>query len=103
MDKASTLPTPKVFPQEQPLPPTHPDWTDHHLICLGCGGLLHVDRGTVSTPNYPQNYRPHLNCSWHVMVTPGFRVSASFQSPFQVQGYGTECSSGDYLEVTLSV
>lgn len=85
-----------------PTPP-HPDWTDHHLICLGCGGLLHVDRGTVSTPNYPQNYRRHLNCSWHVMVTPGFRVSASFQSPFQVQGYGTECSSGDYLEVTLSV
>uniref|UniRef100_A0A3Q4HHJ3 Cubilin (intrinsic factor-cobalamin receptor) n=1 Tax=Neolamprologus brichardi TaxID=32507 RepID=A0A3Q4HHJ3_NEOBR len=43
----------------------------------GCGGLLHVDRGVMSTPNYPQNYRPGLNCSWHVMVTPGFRISTT--------------------------
>lgn len=70
---------------------------------LGCGGLLHVDRGSLSTPHYPQNYSPHLNCSWHVMVTPGFRVSATFQSPFQVQGYGTHCSSGDYLEVMFTL
>ncbi|MED6262043.1 hypothetical protein ATANTOWER_013656, partial [Ataeniobius toweri] len=64
----------------------------------GCGGLLHVDRGVLSSPYYPQNYLPGLNCSWHVMVTAGFRVSVSFQSPFQIQGYGSECSSGDYLE-----
>lgn len=61
-----------------------------------------MDRGSISTPNYPHNYSPHLNCSWHVMVTPGFRISANFLSPFQVQGYGTQCSSGDYLEVTLT-
>ncbi|XP_047455679.1 cubilin [Mugil cephalus] len=65
----------------------------------GCGGLLHVDRGTVSSPHYPQNYLPGLNCSWHVMVTPGFRVSVTFLTPFQIQGYGTGCSSGDYLEL----
>ncbi|XP_047205867.1 cubilin [Girardinichthys multiradiatus] len=65
----------------------------------GCGGLLHVDRGVLSSPYYPQNYLPGLNCSWHVMVTAGFRVSVSFQSPFQIQGYGSECSSGDYLEL----
>uniref|UniRef100_A0A3Q2TAZ9 Cubilin n=1 Tax=Fundulus heteroclitus TaxID=8078 RepID=A0A3Q2TAZ9_FUNHE len=65
----------------------------------GCGGKLHVDRGVLSSPHYPQNYLPGLNCSWHVMVTPGFRVSVSFQSPFQIQGYGSGCSSGDYLEL----
>uniref|UniRef100_A0A4W6F2P1 Cubilin n=1 Tax=Lates calcarifer TaxID=8187 RepID=A0A4W6F2P1_LATCA len=65
----------------------------------GCGGLLHVDRGVLSSPHYPQNYLPGLDCSWHVMVTPGFRVSVTFQSPFQIQGYGNGCSSGDYLEV----
>uniref|UniRef100_A0A3P9CHJ1 Cubilin n=1 Tax=Maylandia zebra TaxID=106582 RepID=A0A3P9CHJ1_9CICH len=65
----------------------------------GCGGLLHVDRGVMSTPNYPQNYRPGLDCSWHVMVTPGFRISATFQTPFQIQGFGTGCSTGDYLEL----
>lgn len=65
----------------------------------GCGGLLHTDRGVLSSPRYPQSYLPAQNCSWHVMVTPGFRVSLTFQSPFQVQGYGTHCSTGDYLEV----
>ncbi|KAG7219563.1 hypothetical protein INR49_018990 [Caranx melampygus] len=65
----------------------------------GCGGLLHVDRGVLSSPHYPQTYLPGLDCSWHVMVTPGFRVSVTFQSPFQIQGYGTGCSSGDYLEL----
>ncbi|KAK2886327.1 cubilin [Channa argus] len=65
----------------------------------GCGGLLHVDRGVVSSPHYPQNYQPHLDCQWHVMVTPGFRVSVTFHSPFQIQGYGTGCSSGDYLQL----
>uniref|UniRef100_A0A4W4F6Q8 Cubilin n=1 Tax=Electrophorus electricus TaxID=8005 RepID=A0A4W4F6Q8_ELEEL len=65
----------------------------------GCGGLLHVDRGVLSSPHYPQNYKPNLDCSWHVMVTPGYRVSVTFLSPFQVQGFGSGCSSGDYLEL----
>ncbi|XP_041824165.1 cubilin [Melanotaenia boesemani] len=65
----------------------------------GCGGLLHVNRGVVSSPHYPQNYLPGLDCGWHVMVEPGFKVSVTFESPFQVQGYGTGCSTGDYLEV----
>ncbi|MCJ8728547.1 hypothetical protein PDJAM_G00005700 [Pangasius djambal] len=65
----------------------------------GCGGLLHADRGVLSSPHYPQNYKPNLDCSWHVMVTSGYRVSVTFLSPFQVQGFGTACSSGDYLEL----
>ncbi|XP_056290732.1 cubilin [Pseudoliparis swirei] len=65
----------------------------------GCGGLLHADRGVLSSPNYPQNYLPGLDCSWHVMVTPGYRVSVAFQSPFQIQGYETGCRTGDYLEL----
>nr|XP_046226989.1 cubilin [Scatophagus argus] len=65
----------------------------------GCGGLLHVDRGVLSSPRYPQNYLPGLNCNWHVMVTPGFRISVTFQNPFQIQGDGSRCTSGDYLEL----
>ncbi|KAM3593822.1 uncharacterized protein V6R79_022582 [Siganus canaliculatus] len=65
----------------------------------GCGGLLHTNRGVLSSPYYPQNYRPNLDCSWHVMVTPGFKISVTFQSPFQIQGYGERCNSGDYLEL----
>ncbi|KAF6722152.1 Cubilin [Oryzias melastigma] len=65
----------------------------------GCGGFLHVDRGALSSPHYPQNYLPGLNCSWLVMVTPGFRISVTFQSPFQISGSGSSCNSGDFLEV----
>lgn len=65
----------------------------------GCGGLLHADRGVLSTPRYPQNYQPDLDCSWHVMVTPGFRVSVNFETQFQIQGFGRLCSTGDYVEV----
>ncbi|XP_016093659.1 cubilin [Sinocyclocheilus grahami] len=65
----------------------------------GCGGFLHTDRGVLSSPQYPQNYKPNMNCNWQVMVTSGFRVSVTFQSPFQIQGYGDHCSSGDYLEL----
>ncbi|KAJ8276925.1 hypothetical protein GJAV_G00069430 [Gymnothorax javanicus] len=68
-------------------------------VSKGCGGFLHADRGVISSPRYPENYTPRLDCVWHVMVTPGFRVTASFQTPFQVQGFGTACSSGDYLEL----
>lgn len=66
----------------------------------GCGGFLHTDRGVLSSPQYPQNYKSNLNCNWQVLVTPGFRVSVTFQSPFQIQGFGTQCSTGDYLEVS---
>lgn len=66
----------------------------------GCGGFLHTDRGVLSSPQYPQNYKPNMNCNWQVMVTSGFRVSVTFQSPFQIQGYGDHCSTGDYLEVS---
>ncbi|KAM6953504.1 cubilin [Aplochiton taeniatus] len=65
----------------------------------GCGGLLHANRGVLSSPRYPQNYGSGLDCSWHVMVTPGYRVSVNFQSPFQVQGFGNGCSTGDYVEL----
>ncbi|KAK3572019.1 hypothetical protein QTP86_022249 [Hemibagrus guttatus] len=72
---------------------------DSLVIRDGCGGLLHADRGVISSPHYPQNYKPNLDCSWHVMVTPGYRVSVNFLSPFQVQGFSTACSTGDYLEL----
>ncbi|XP_066579431.1 cubilin [Amia ocellicauda] len=65
----------------------------------GCGGLFHANRGVISSPKYPENYLPNLDCTWRVVVTSGLTVSLSFQSPFQIQGYDTGCSQGDYLEL----
>ncbi|MGH0159306.1 UNVERIFIED_CONTAM: hypothetical protein FKN15_040677, partial [Acipenser sinensis] len=72
---------------------------DSLVIRDGCGGLLHADRGVLTSPNHPQTYTPNLSCSWHVAVTSGLTVAMHFEQPFQIQGYGTACSSGDYLEL----
>uniref|UniRef100_UPI00398F64EE cubilin n=1 Tax=Pristiophorus japonicus TaxID=55135 RepID=UPI00398F64EE len=64
-----------------------------------CGGWLHADHGVITSPNYPRTYAPNLNCTWRVVVTSGFIVAIHFKQPFQVQGSGTDCTSGDYLEL----
>ncbi|TRY89102.1 hypothetical protein DNTS_004573 [Danionella cerebrum] len=74
-------------------------WGFNASYARGCGGFLHTDRGVLSSPQYPQNYKANLNCNWQIVVTPGFRVSVTFQNPFQIEGYGNQCSTGDYLEL----
>ncbi|XP_064410135.1 cubilin [Latimeria chalumnae] len=64
-----------------------------------CGGYFHVNRGLITSPNYPQPYTPNLNCTWHVVVTSGFTIAVHFEQPFEILGYGTSCDSGDYLEL----
>lgn len=55
----------------------------------------------ITSPNYPQDYAPNLNCSWHVVVTSGFIIAVHFEQPFQVKSEDTSCSLGDYVEVRL--
>uniref|UniRef100_A0A8C9LFB5 Cubilin n=1 Tax=Pavo cristatus TaxID=9049 RepID=A0A8C9LFB5_PAVCR len=64
-----------------------------------CGGYLHADRGVITSPSYPQDYTPNLNCSWHVLVTSGFIITVHFEQPFQVKSEDASCNSGDYVEL----
>ncbi|NWR90257.1 CUBN protein, partial [Furnarius figulus] len=64
-----------------------------------CGGYLQTNRGVITSPNYPQDYGPNLNCSWHVVVTTGFIIAVHFEQPFQVKSEDTSCSLGDYIEL----
>ncbi|KAM8810851.1 cubilin [Eudromia elegans] len=64
-----------------------------------CGGYLHTGRGMITSPNYPQNYSPNLNCSWHVLVTSGFIIAVHFEQPFEVKTEDASCSHGDYVEL----
>ncbi|XP_020662303.3 cubilin [Pogona vitticeps] len=64
-----------------------------------CGGYLHVDRGLITSPNYPQTYPPNLNCSWHILVTAGSVIGIHFEQPFQVLNEDASCSHGDYVEL----
>uniref|UniRef100_A0A8D0GFF0 Cubilin n=1 Tax=Sphenodon punctatus TaxID=8508 RepID=A0A8D0GFF0_SPHPU len=67
-----------------------------------CGGYMHANRGVITSPNYPQTYAPNLNCSWHVLVNPGYIIAIHFEQPFQVQSEDASCSHGDYIEVRQS-
>ncbi|XP_004860031.1 cubilin [Heterocephalus glaber] len=62
-----------------------------------CGGYLHADRGIITSPKYPMPYPPNLNCSWHVLVQPGFVIAVHFEEPFQIPSGDAICSQGDYL------
>ncbi|XP_043916230.1 cubilin-like [Protopterus annectens] len=64
-----------------------------------CGGYFHVNRGILTSTHYPQSYPANQNCTWHVVVTSGYTINVNFEQPFQIQGSGTGCSSGDYLEL----
>uniref|UniRef100_A0A8B9CHJ0 Cubilin n=1 Tax=Anser brachyrhynchus TaxID=132585 RepID=A0A8B9CHJ0_9AVES len=64
-----------------------------------CGGYLHADRGVITSPHYPQDYSPNLNCSWHVLVTSGFVIAVHFEHPFQVKSEDASCNNGDYVEL----
>ncbi|PKU30481.1 cubilin [Limosa lapponica baueri] len=70
-----------------------------HTVARGCGGYLHTGTGVITSPNYPQDYTPNLNCSWHVVVTSGFIIAVHFEQPFQVKSEDTSCSLGDYVEL----
>lgn len=72
-----------------------------YLFFSGCGGYLHTSRGVITSPNYPQNYSPNLNCSWHVVVATGSIIAVHFEEPFQIKSEDTSCTLGDYIEVRL--
>ncbi|KAG8515901.1 Cubilin, partial [Galemys pyrenaicus] len=62
-----------------------------------CGGYLHANRGIITSPNYPDNYTPNLNCSWHVLVQSGLTIAVHFEQPFQIPNGDSSCNHGDYL------
>ncbi|XP_053323004.1 cubilin [Spea bombifrons] len=64
-----------------------------------CGGYLHANRGIISSHNYPENYAPNLNCTWHVVVTEGFIISVDFERTFEIVNSNADCSTGDYIEL----
>ena len=44
----------------------------------GCGGLLSSPSGAIASPNYPQPYRPNVECNYVISVSKGSVLSAHF-------------------------
>ena len=57
---------------------------------------MHSQNGTVTSPNWPQNYADNTECVWEVNVQSGYFIEAIFNATFALQ---TDCN--DYVEVRL--
>ncbi|CAH2282322.1 cubilin [Pelobates cultripes] len=64
-----------------------------------CGGALQANIGVISSHNYPENYNPNLNCTWHVRVSDGYTIGVEFDRTFEILNNDGTCSSGDYIEL----
>ncbi|KAL8603880.1 hypothetical protein ACOMHN_049698 [Nucella lapillus] len=61
-----------------------------------CGGEIHKDQGFLTSPNYPDEYRPNKECVWKLSVEEGYSVALKFQT-FEIESHDN-CVY-DYLEV----
>lgn len=66
------------------------------LFLLACGGVYDMIKGTISTPNYPNNYLRDSECVWILKSSVGNRVSLNFID-FQLEE--DEFCNEDYVEV----
>lgn len=44
----------------------------------GCGGILHGNHGSFSSPNYPGTYPNNTNCVWDIKAPRGRVVTITF-------------------------
>ena len=66
------------------------------LACSGVPQDLTASNGTVTSPNYPNNYKSNSNCAWRITVPAGFRVYLVFED-FELESH----SSCNYDSVEL--
>ncbi len=61
----------------------------------GCGGhlaLTDADRGLdgyeLTSPNYPNNYPPNLECVWIISAPATEAIQIDFMDQFYIEPYG---------------
>jgi len=59
-----------------------PHWHWHLTVFISavCGGDVQRDHGILSSPNYPEYYKPSKECVWKITVPDGFTAALKFQS-----------------------
>nr|XP_042896535.1 cubilin [Parasteatoda tepidariorum] len=61
----------------------------------GCGGLIHLTSGTISSQNYPSRYKNNIECIWFIEYVPGYVIHLEFVGRFELE-MDSNCEK-DYL------
>ncbi|BHF76112.1 Bone morphoproteintic protein 1 [Sparganum proliferum] len=48
------------------------------LYPVTCGGYLEADEGNITSPGYPDEYPPRMECDWKIAVPAGFSILLTF-------------------------
>ncbi|GBN16484.1 Cubilin [Araneus ventricosus] len=51
----------------------------------GCGGLIHMTKGNITSPKYPSRYDNDVECVWTIEFVPGYRVKLEFAGRFDIE------------------
>lgn len=65
-----------------------------------CGGIYKYPRGSISSRNYPKNYKEKDNCEWLIQVDVSYVVLFMFED-FDI--LTSKNCSNDYLKVELTL
>jgi len=63
----------------------------------GCGNIYVMDKGELSSRNYPYLYPNNEECEWTIAVLPGYRVNLQFVERFNLE-QSVNCTK-DYVQV----
>ncbi|VDM59738.1 unnamed protein product [Angiostrongylus costaricensis] len=53
---------------------------EYTTIDVGCGGFYSQPTGTISSPNYPDKYLPHMHCVYQIQVAWSKQVRLTFDN-----------------------
>lgn len=70
-----------------------------YLKCVGCGGTLTSYSGSITSPNYPQEYGRNADCFWKITVSQGSVIQLVI-TDIDLEGHRT-CNL-DYIAVMYS-
>ena len=56
----------------------------------GCQHVLESKKGSIRSPNYPENYPNNITCTWLIAVQDGYKISLKVAS-FNLEGPSPAC------------
>ncbi|XP_058537778.1 cubilin isoform X1 [Neofelis nebulosa] len=75
--------------------------TKYEAKSLACGGNIYIhdadSAGYVTSPNHPDNYPQHADCTWLIAAPPGKLIRLQFEDQFHIEE--TPSCASNYLEL----